>query len=113
MRDLMADLPPALSLGVLKEVAKQDEGYQKLKEAAKADKKPKDQDMVPYKAVWKDQAKAKGDDKNEGIGVKDHDSLQAETKGIGVKNQKKQIKILHVEAKDAKEYEEQHNILQT
>ena len=47
MRVLMADLPPALSLGVLKEVAEQDKVYQKLKEAVKAGKKPKDRDMVP------------------------------------------------------------------
>ena len=50
----MADLPPALSLGVLKEVAEQDEVYQKLKEAVKAGKKPKDRDMVPYMAVWEE-----------------------------------------------------------
>jgi hypothetical protein len=33
MRVLMADLPPALSRGVLKEVVEQDEVYKKLKEA--------------------------------------------------------------------------------
>ena len=54
MRVLMVDLPPAPSLGVLKEVAEQDEVYQKLKEAVKAGKKPKDQDMVPYMAVWEE-----------------------------------------------------------
>ena len=54
MRVLMADLPPALSLGVLKEVAEQGEVYQRLKEAVKAGKKPKDRDMVPYMAVWEE-----------------------------------------------------------
>ena len=87
---LIADLPPALSLGVLKDVAEQGEGYQKLKEAEKADKKPKDRDMGPYKAVGEDQAKAKGDIRNEGISVKNHDYIQAETKGNGVKDYEKQ-----------------------
>ena len=47
-------MPPALSLGVLKEAAEQDEVYQKLKEAVRAGKKPKDRDMVPYMAVWEE-----------------------------------------------------------
>ena len=54
MRVIMADLPPALSMEVLREVAERDEVYQKLKVAVKAGKKPKDRDMVPYMAVWEE-----------------------------------------------------------
>ena len=54
MRVIMADLPPALSMEVLREVAERDEVYQKLKAAVKAGKKPKDRDMVPYMAVWEE-----------------------------------------------------------
>ena len=50
----MADLPPALSMEVLREVAEQDEIYQKLKAAVKEGKKPKDRDLVPYMAVWEE-----------------------------------------------------------
>ena len=50
MRVIMADLPPALSMEVLREVAERDEGYQKLKAAMKAGKKPKERDM----AVWEE-----------------------------------------------------------
>ena len=39
---------------MLREVAERDEVYQKLKAAVKAGKKPKDQDMVPYMAVWEE-----------------------------------------------------------
>ena len=56
MRVVMADLPPALSLGVLKEAAEQDEVYQKLKEAVRAGRKPKDRDMVPYMRCCRSQA---------------------------------------------------------
>ena len=52
MRVFIADLPPALSLEVLKEVAERDEVYQRLKEAVKTCRKPRDRDMVPYMAVW-------------------------------------------------------------
>ena len=52
----MADLPPALSMEVLREVAEQDEIYQKLKAAVKEGKKPKDRDLVPYMAVWEELA---------------------------------------------------------
>ena len=52
MRVIMADLPPALTMGVVKEVAEQDQNCQKLKEAMKAGKKPTDGDLVPYMAVW-------------------------------------------------------------
>ena len=54
MRVIMADLPPALSMEVLWEMAERDEVYQKLKAAVKAGKKPKDRDMVPYMAVWEE-----------------------------------------------------------
>jgi hypothetical protein len=39
---------------VLKEVAERDTVYQRLKEAVKTGRKPKDQDMVPYMAVWEE-----------------------------------------------------------
>ena len=52
MRVIMADLPPALSMEELKEVAEHDKVYQKLKAAVKEGKKPKDRDLVPYMAVW-------------------------------------------------------------
>ena len=54
MRVFIADLPPALSLQVLKEVAERDTVYQRLKEAVKAGRKHKDRDMVPYMAVWEE-----------------------------------------------------------
>ena len=54
MRVIMADLPLALSMKVLREVADRDEVYQKLKTAVKAGKKPKDRDIVPYMVVWKE-----------------------------------------------------------
>ena len=41
MRVFIADLPPALSLKVLKEVAERDAVYQRLKEAVKTGRKPK------------------------------------------------------------------------
>ena len=47
MRVFIADLPPALSLEVLKEVAERDEVYQRLKVAVKTGRKPRDRDMVP------------------------------------------------------------------
>ena len=42
MRVFIADLPPTLSLEVLKEVAERDAVYQRLKEAVKTGRKPKD-----------------------------------------------------------------------
>ena len=51
-RVIMADLPLALSMKVLRKVAERDEVYQKLKTALKAGKKPKDRDIVPYMVVW-------------------------------------------------------------
>ena len=56
IRVIMADLPPALTMGVVKEVAEHDRNYQKLKEAVKAGKKPTDRDLVPYMAVWEELA---------------------------------------------------------
>ena len=47
MRVFIADLPPALSLEVLKEVAAQDRVYQELIVAVKEGRKPTDRDMVP------------------------------------------------------------------
>ena len=47
MRVIMADLPPALTMEVLREVAERNEIYQKLKAAMKEGKKPKDRDLVP------------------------------------------------------------------
>ena len=52
MRVIMADLPPALTMEVLKEVAVHDRVYQKLKVNMKEGKKPTDRDLVPYMAVW-------------------------------------------------------------
>ena len=52
MRVCIADPPPALPLEVLKEGAERDRVHQKLKEAGKTGRKPKDRDMVPYMAVW-------------------------------------------------------------
>ena len=51
---IMADLPPALNMEVLREVAEHDEVYQKLKVAVKEGKKVKDRDMVPYIVVWEE-----------------------------------------------------------
>ena len=51
---IMADLPPALTMEVLREVAERDEVYQKLKVAVKEGKKLKDRDLVPYMAVWEE-----------------------------------------------------------
>ena len=56
IRVIMADLPPALTMEVLKEVAKCDNVYQTLKAAVKEGKKPKDRDQVPYMAVWEELA---------------------------------------------------------
>ena len=50
----IADLPPELPLEVLREVAAQDEVYQRLKVAVKQGRKPTDRDMVPYMAVWEE-----------------------------------------------------------
>ena len=47
MRVIMADLPPAMTMDVVKEVAEHDQNYQKLKKAMKSGKKPTDRDMVP------------------------------------------------------------------
>ena len=47
MRVFIADLPPALPLEVLREVAGRDEVYQRLMVAVKQGRKPKDRDMVP------------------------------------------------------------------
>ena len=52
MRVFIADLPPALPLGEMREVAAQDEVYQRLMVAVKKGRKPTDRDMVPYMAVW-------------------------------------------------------------
>ena len=54
MRVIMADLPPALSTEVLREVADRDEVYQKLKVAVREGKKPKDRGLVPYMVVWEE-----------------------------------------------------------
>ena len=54
MRVFIADLPPAMTLEVLKAVAERDEVYQRLKETVKKGRKPKDRDMVPYMAVWEE-----------------------------------------------------------
>ena len=51
MRVCIADLPPALSLKVMKEMAERNRVHQKLKEAVKTGRKPKDRDKVPYMAV--------------------------------------------------------------
>ena len=56
MRVIMADLPPALTMEVLREVAEHNEVYQKLKVAVKEGKKPKDGDPVPYIMVWEELA---------------------------------------------------------
>jgi hypothetical protein len=47
-----ADLPQARPHKVLREEAGRGEEYQRLPEAVKQDRKPKDRDMVPYGAVW-------------------------------------------------------------
>ena len=94
-----ADRSPGRALGVLKKVEERDKGYQKLKENEEAGKKPKDQDMVPYAAVWEDQAKVKGNVKNEGSGIKNHNFLQAETKSIGIKDYEKQNDFCQAETK--------------
>ena len=47
-----ADLPQARPHKVLREEAGRGEVYQRLTEAVKQDRKPKDMDMVPYGAVW-------------------------------------------------------------
>ena len=54
MRVFIADLPPALPLEVLREVAGRDEVYQRLMVAVKQGRKHKDRDMVPYMAVWEE-----------------------------------------------------------
>ena len=51
MRVCIADLPLALSLEVMKERAERNRVHQKLKEAVKTGRKPKDRDKVPYMAV--------------------------------------------------------------
>ena len=52
MRVIMTDLPPALSVQVVQDVAKLDPVYQKLKAAIRAGKKPTDRELVPYMSVW-------------------------------------------------------------
>ena len=52
MRVYINDLPPALSLEMLREVAAQDPVYQGLMEAVKKGRKPKDRSMTPYMSVW-------------------------------------------------------------
>ena len=56
MRVIMADLPPALTMEVVKEVAEHNRVYQKLKVAMKKGKKPTDSDLVLYMAVWEELA---------------------------------------------------------
>ena len=46
-RVISEDLAPALTKEEPREVAEQEKNYQKLKEAEKEDKKPKDRDLVP------------------------------------------------------------------
>ena len=101
-RDLKADLSLDRFLGVLKEVEEQGEGYQKLKGTEKAGKKHKDRDMGTYNAVWEDQAKAKDGVRNKGIGIKNHDDIQAETKGNGGKNYEKQNNFSQAEGNGKK-----------
>ena len=54
MRVYINDLPPPLTLDMLREVAAQDVVYQELMEAVKAGRKPKDRSMIPYMSVWKE-----------------------------------------------------------
>ena len=54
MRVYIDDLPPALSLETLREVAAQDTVYQELMEAVKKGRKPTDRSMIPYMSVWKE-----------------------------------------------------------
>ena len=54
MRKFIADLPPARSQKVLREVATRDQEYQGLKGAVKQGRKLTDRDKVPYRAVRKE-----------------------------------------------------------
>ena len=54
MRVIMADLPPAWTMEVLREVAERDEIYRKLKVAVEEGKKPKDRNLVLYMTVWEE-----------------------------------------------------------
>ena len=53
-RGASADPPQALPHEVQREEAGRDEVHQRLTEAVKQDRKPKDRDMVPYGAVWEE-----------------------------------------------------------
>ena len=52
MRVVLVDLPPAISLEVVQEVARNDPVYQRLKDAVQAGRKPADRELVPYTSVW-------------------------------------------------------------
>ena len=52
MRVMMADLPDALSMELIRQAADTDPVYQKLKVAVKAGSKRLDRDLVPYTSVW-------------------------------------------------------------
>ena len=52
MRVIMADLSPALSLELVREVAQGDPAYQSLKAAVQAGSKPRDGELMPYMLVW-------------------------------------------------------------
>ena len=52
MRVVMADLPPALTLSMLRDAAAADPVYQRLIRALEAGKKPSDPDMTPYTSIW-------------------------------------------------------------
>ena len=54
MRVIMADLPTALTMEVLREVVVHEQVYQKLKAAVMEGEKPKDRDLVPYMGVWEE-----------------------------------------------------------
>ena len=47
MRVIMADLPPAMTMDMVKDVAEQDQVYKKLKKAVEEGRKPTDRDLVP------------------------------------------------------------------
>jgi hypothetical protein len=52
MRIIMADLPDALSVELIKQAADSDPVYKKLREAVKQGIKKMDRDLVPYTSVW-------------------------------------------------------------
>ena len=52
MRVIMADLPPALTTDMIRQVVREDSAYQDLKESIRLGIKSTDPRLSPYMSVW-------------------------------------------------------------